>query len=401
MKKTLLLALLCCLFSLGFAGNIVSVNDARTVSVNFIKAVYPDMNVNASDFVLKYTELDENGEPVFYQFAIGEQGFILISANDAVEPILAYSVTNNFDKNVGRYAISIYRDWITSSKDKVDATALREWKKFLPTRSRGVIGQYISSEIKPLLTSQWNQAKYFNYLCPAQPDASQYQQASLDCDNHVPTGCVATAMAQVVYYYRYPEYGTGGIGYQPVHYDLDANNNPIDTFTYPWQVQNFNTLHEYDAMPSTLSFYTGEVAKLSWHLGISVQMMYGPNASSARSDDALTALKNYWGYDRTAQIISRSDFSTIAKWQDTIRNELARYQPIYYAGNTSDGDGHAFILDGFQVIHDVTSTPHYSDTIAHIDHIDTANHTYVDHIDTLPLRLTVNTSAPLKMFLLV
>lgn len=390
MKKTLLLALLCCLFSIGFAGNPVPVSDARTASVNFIKSIYPDMNVTASDFVLKHTEVDENGDPVFYQFAIGEQGFILVSANDAVEPILGYSVTNNFDKNLPIYAIAAYRDMITSSKDKVDEAALRAWGKLLPTRSREVIGQYISSEVKPLVTSQWNQGLYFNYLCPAQEDAWQNQNQSLDCDNHVPTGCVATAMSQVMFYYRYPEYGMGGIGYQPIHYDLDDNNNPIDTFVYPWQVQNFNTFHEFDAMPSTIDFYTGEVAKLIWHTGISVHMDYGPNSSGALSTDALTALKNNWGYNRTGQMIERADFTTIAKWQDTIRKELLQLHPVYYSARTNT-DGHAFVLDGFQVIHDITSTPHYSDTIAHISHIDTIPHeetvidsiVYTDPVDTV------------------
>lgn len=391
MKKTLLLALLCCLFSLGFAGNIVSVNDARTVSMNFIKSVYPDMNVSASDFVLKHTELDENGDPVFYQFSIGEQGFILISANDAVEPVLAYSVSNDFDKNLPIYAVTVYRDLITSSKDKVDETALRAWAKLLPTRSRDVIGQYISSEVKPLLTSQWNQGLYFNYLCPAQVDAEQYQYQTLDCDNHVPTGCVATAMSQVMFFYRFPEYGVGGVGYQPIHYELDDNSNPTDTFVYPWQVQNFNTLHEFDAMTSNLDFYTGEVARLIWHAGISVHMDYGPVSSGAQSADALTALKNNWGYNRTAQMIERADFTTIAKWQDTLRKELSQMHPIYYSARTNSNDGHAFVLDGFQVIHDVTSTPHYSDTIAHIDHIDTITNeeitidstVYTDPIDTV------------------
>ena len=152
MKKTFLLALLCCLFAIGFAGNPVPANDARTVSVNFIKSIYPDMNVTASDFVLQHTEMDENGEPLFYQFAIGEQGFILISANDAVEPVLAYSLSNNFDKNLPIYAVSAYRDMIAGSKDKVDEAALRSWKKLLPTNGCSTSPppkKYSSSSITP------------------------------------------------------------------------------------------------------------------------------------------------------------------------------------------------------------------------------------------------------------
>ena len=397
MKKTLLLALLCCLFSLGFAGNIVSVNDARTASVNFIKAVYPAMDVNASDIVLKHTELDENGDPVYYQFAIGEQGFILVSANDAVSPILAYSVTNNFDRNVPNYAVGVYRDEIIAAKNTVNVQARKAWDKLLSVaNTREVIGQFISDEVEPLVTSKWNQGKYFNYLCPAQPDAVQYQLQSLDCDNHVPTGCVATAMSQVMFYYRYPEYGVGGIGYQPVHYELDAENNPIDTITYPWQVQSFNTLHEFDAMPSTVDFYTGEVSKLIWHAGISVQMGYGPNSSGAQSADALTALKDYWKYNRSAQMYERSDFTT-SKWTDSLTKELKALHPIYYSGADADG-GHAFVLDGYQVMNDINRTPHYGDTIENIDHIDTiVTHEYdIDtttftHIDSVSHILEIDT----------
>lgn len=388
MKKTFLLALLCCLFTFGFAGNPVTVNDARTVSANFIKAVYPDMNITASDFVLKHTELDENGDAIYYQFAIGEQGFILVSANDAVDPILAYSVTNNFDKNIHVYAISVYKEEIKAAKNVVNQDALKVWDKLMnyePTRE--VIGQYISDEVKPFVTSEWNQGEYFNYLCPAQEDATQYQQ-NINCDNHVPAGCVATAMSQLMFYYRYPEYGVGGVGYQPVHYEYDNNNNPTDTFVYPWQIQSFNTPHEYDVMPDIVEHYTGEVAELMWHAGMSVRMDYGPTGSGAQSADALTALKDNWGYNRTAQFYSRTSYSNV-KWTDSLTTELRALRPIYYSGTDNQG-GHAFILDGYQTLNDINSTPHYGDTIANIDHIDT-NTTYTYDIDTIAHIVEIDT----------
>lgn len=397
MKKTFLLAILCCLFSIGFAGNVVPVNDARTASVNFIKSIYPDMNVSASDFVLKYTEVDENGDAVFYQFDIREQGFIIVSANDAVDPILAHSVNTKFNKDIHVYAFSVYKEEVKAAKNIVNPTALKAWDRLLSHRStRGeVIGQYISEEVKPFVTSEWNQGEYFNYLCPAQEDASQYQQ-NINCDNHVPAGCVATAMSQVMFYYRYPEYGTGGVGYTPIHYEYDADNNPTDTFYYPMQAQRFNTLHEYDVMPSDVDFYAGEIAKLMWHAGISVRMDYGPTGSGAQSAEALTSLKNYWGYNRTAQMYSRNDYSD-AKWKDTLLNELRALRPIYYSGTDAEG-GHAFVLDGFRVINDVERTTHYGDTIENIvvtdsnytytafEYIDSVQHLLYDslaHIDTI------------------
>ena len=388
MKKTFLLALLCCLFSLGFAGNVVPVNDARTASVNFIKAIYPEMNVTASDFVLKHTELDEDGDPVYYQFAIREQGFILVSANDAVDPILAYSVTNNFDRSLPIYTVSAYKEEIKAAKNTVNHTALKAWNKLVSTQPTRDNTQFISDEVKPFVTSEWNQGEFFNYLCPAQEDASQHQQG-INCDNHVPAGCVATAMTQLMFYYRYPEYGVGGEAYKPIHYEYDANNNPTDTFTYPWQIQNFNTLHEYDAMPNTVNHYTGEVAKIMWHAGLSVLMDYGPTGSGAQSADALTSLKNHWGYNRTAQFYSRSDYSNV-KWADTLTTELRKLRPIYYSGSNSEG-GHAFILDGYQIVYDVISTPHYGDTIANIDHVDTVI-TYTYDIDTIAHIVEIDTT---------
>lgn len=347
------------------------------------------MNVTASDFVLKYTELDENGDAVFYQFSIGEQGFIIVSANDAVDPILAYSVTNNFDKDIHVYAVSAYREEFKAAKNTVNPTALKAWNRLVnyqPTRE--VIGQYISDEVKPFVTSEWNQGEYFNYHCPAQWDATQYQQ-NINCDNHVPAGCVATAMTQVMYYYRYPEYGVGGVGYQPIHYEYDNNNNPTDTFVYPWQIQSFNTLHEYDVMPGNVDFYSGEIAKLMWHAGMSVRMDYGPTGSGAQSADALTALKDNWGYNRTAQFYSRNDYSN-AKWTDTLTKEIRALRPIYYSGTDADG-GHAFVLDGYQTLNDISSTPHYGDTIANIDHIDTVI-TYTYDIDTIAHVVEIDTT---------
>lgn len=359
MKKTFLLALLCCLVSLGFAGNVISVNDAKTVSKNFIKAAYPTMDVTASDFVLKHTELDENGEPVYYQFAINEHGFIVVSANDAVTPILAYSLTNNFNAKVQNYALSTYRQLIIDSKDVVNAQTAAAWNKLMTYEPRRE--QYITEEVKPFATSLWNQGKYFNYLCPAQEDASQYQH-NLDCDNHVPAGCVATAMTQIMYYYRFPEYGVGGISYVPIHIERDDENNPIDTFIYPRQTQSFAGLHDYNAMTDELTHYNGEVAKLMWHAGLSVMMDYGPTGSGAQSADALTVFKNNWKYNRTAQMYSRSDYSN-TKWADTLKRQLNLRRPIYYSGADAEG-GHAFVLDGYQVVYDDSV---YTNTMMHIN----------------------------------
>lgn len=372
MKKTLLSVLFCCLFVFAFADNVITVQEAKTVSKNFITAVSPTTAISESDFILKQTARDENDEPLYYVFGIRNGGFIIVSATDAATPVLAYSLENEFKAEVCSYFLDNYKADIASVKGTTNVQAVKEWeflRNYTPTRDSS--NYYIVSEVKPLLTSTWNQVTYYNNHCPAQADAIQ-NQINLDCDGHVPAGCVAADMGVIMHYYRYPEYGTGGVGYHPIHYVVNDNNEITDTITYPWQVQNFNVLHDYNLMPNSIDAYTGEVAKLLWHAGISVQMDYGPSGSGAQSADALTALKNNWGYERTAQMYSRGDYSNV-KWCDTVVNEINKMRPIYYSAANSEG-GHAFMFDGYQMRILVNTTTVYGDTIYTINHVDTIDH---------------------------
>lgn len=370
MKKTLLSVLFCCLFAFVFADNVVSVQEARTVSKNFITAVNPSANVSESDFVLKQIIRDENNEPMLYVFNIRDNGFIIVSASDAVSPIFAYSLENEFKAEVCSYAMNVYKTDVASAKGTTNAAAAAEWnyfKNYVPTRGQ----EYLVSEVKPLLSSTWNQVTYYNNHCPMQADAVQ-SQSNLDCDGHVPAGCVAADMSVIMHYYRHPESGIGGVSYNPTHYILNSDNEPVDTIFYPRQTQRFDGHYDYNSMPNSISAYTGEVAKLMWHAGISVLMDYGPDGSGAQSDYALTCMKNNWKYERTAQMYTRTDYSN-AKWTDTIKSEINAMRPIYYSANDGAG-GHAFMLDGYQAYNDVTTFVHYLDTLYALDHIDTIEH---------------------------
>lgn len=380
MKKTLLSVLFCCLFVFAFADNVITVQEAKTVSKNFITAVSPTTAISESDLILKQTVRDENNEPLYYVFDIREGGFIIVSATDAATPVLGYSLENKFDANACSYLLNCYKADIAQAKATNNVETVKEWE-FLRnyTRTRIDTTIYIDREVKPLLTSTWNQVTYYNNYCPAQADAIQ-NQINLDCDGHVPAGCVAADMAVIMHYYRYPEYGVGGVGYRPIHYEVNADNEITDTIVYPWQVQSFNVMHDYNYMPNSIDAYTGEVAKLMWHAGISVQMDYGPDGSGAQSADALTAMKNSWGYERTAQMYNRSDYSNV-RWCDSITKEIDMMRPIYYSASNSGG-GHAFMFDGYQMRKMVLTTPVYGDTIYTINHIDSTDHPEYNIIDS-------------------
>lgn len=379
MKKTLLSVLFCCLFVFAFADNVITVQEAKTVSKNFITAVSPATPISESDLFLKQTARGENDEPLYYVFGIREGGFIIVSATDAATPVLAYSLESEFVAEACSYMLESYKTDIAEAKAANNVEAVKEWeflRNYTPTRSDTT---YIEKEVKPLLSSAWNQVTYYNNYCPVQADAIQ-NQMNLDCDGHVPAGCVATDMSVIMHYYRYPEYGTGGVGYHPIHYVLNDNNEVVDTITYPWQVQSFNVKHDYNCMPNSINAYTGEVAKLMWHAGISVQMDYGPDGSGAQSAYAITVMKNNWGYNRTAQLYTRTDFSNV-KWCDSVTKEIDQMRPIYYSGSNSGG-GHAFMLDGYQMRKMVSTTVIYGDTIYTVDHVDSAAVSHINVIDS-------------------
>ena len=369
MKKTFLLAIFCFLFMAGFAGNVIPVQDAKTVSANYLTANLSGVSVSASDLVLRHTEVDENGEAVYYIFTVRGGGFVIAAATDAVNPVWGYSLSNEYDASMHNYLLGSYKQQIMAAKAMTDARAEREWnyyRNYEPTRWDTT---YMIKEASPLLTSMWNQTAYYNNHCPAHEGAIQNQYETSGCDNHVPAGCVAADMSVLMYYYRWPEYGVGGISYRPVHYEFNADNEPIDTIEYPRQTQSFAGLHDYNLMPDAIDTYTGEIAKLMWHAGLSVEMDYGPEGSGAQSANAMQAMKDNWRYNRAAQMINKTDYSN-AKWQDSIMNQIDLRQPVYYSANDGDG-GHAFMLDGYRVYEKVDMVIlQYTDT-AILNHYDT------------------------------
>ena len=174
-----------------------------------------------------------------------------------------------------------------------------------------------------LLISIWNQGAPYNYLCPADPTGP---------GGHVYAGCVATAMAQIMYYWRYPEHGTGSHGY---------TWNP-----YGYLFADFgNTTYKWDEMVNSINSQNFGMAQLQLQLGISADMMYSGSGSGAYSEDAAEALRNNFGYDQSLEIVYRDNYPYEA-WKTLLRSQIDLSQPMYYHGYGSGG--HAFNVDGYQ-----------------------------------------------------
>lgn len=255
-------------------------------------------------------------------------GFVVVSADDAVMPVLAYS--NTCDLNLDDAApgalfwLDLYQNEIQYVRDNnlaATESIVEEWNSL-----RGLKNSQTTVVVSPLLTAMWNQTKYYNQYSPIDRDApSGY-------DGRTPNGCVAVAMASILYYYRYPEHGRGS------HTNYHSN---YDDYYVNFAQQTYN----YEAMQDELSFYNNEVAKLIFHCATAVDMMYGPDGSGAYSEQVPDAVKQYFGYSNSCSFKRKHNYQE-SDWKQLLKQELDMSHPLYYSGYSQDG-GHAFVCDGY------------------------------------------------------
>ena len=282
-------------------------------------------------------------------------GFVVMAADDCVQPILGYSLTDNFDakdmpENL-RWWLQGYSDEIQSAIDnqmKATSETSNMWKDLAEGNSKA--GK-ATMAVAPLIQTKWNQNKYYNNLCPAVSDGP---------NGHAYTGCVATAMAQIMKYWSYPSTGIGSHSYTWNGQILNANfgattydwNNMADYYEYYFE----NGTDQYaNPLPEPSAEEIAAVATLMYHCGVSVDMIYGGNStggSAAPNAYVANALKTYFNFKNTAQHKQKSYNSTIYytddEWIAMLKADLDASRPIQYGGQDPNGNsGHAFVCDGY------------------------------------------------------
>lgn len=278
-----------------------------------------------------------------FLYATGQKGYVLLPADDAVRPILAYSTEATFPtENIPPHVQAL----IQSYSDIVEYARQRHlplhpsWEKVMSgtefrPKSRAGVG--------PLVTTTWGQNYPYNTLCP------------LDSAWTIPltcvTGCTATAMAQIMHYWRWPDIGWG----QHEYLWTDIYLHPLGTLS-----EQFDTVHyQWDLMPDALDTLSSEaeiyaVSRLMYDCGVAVNMHYSGSGSSARiwnetfpsSPSAGQALRTFFRYRPTLHHVSRSNY-TDSEWLDLMLSELDAGRPVLYAGWPTSGNGHAFVADGY------------------------------------------------------
>lgn len=252
-----------------------------------------------------------------------QEGFVIIANNDDVPAVVGYSQTpfTTFPP-----ALSWYLDAADKALKHIVATGQR--RTTIPPSSE------FPSKLDPLVKTHWDQGKPYNNLCPGGNGSSS---------RLYPTGCVATALSQVMKYYNYPMQGQGEHQYsfQPSSGDGRIIYANFGETHYDWN----NMLDDYSS-----TTYTDEqanaVATLMLHCGVAVDMSYTASGSGAFGQEACLALKTYFRYNKNARLYTR-DYYSAESWMKLIYHELNQYGPIYYDGVSDGGGGHAFVLDGY------------------------------------------------------
>lgn len=247
-----------------------------------------------------------------------DKAFVVVSSDTHFSPVLGYSDTS-FD---GDNLPANFRWWLAC----ITASMKNGYvSSYTPARSTSN-GTY-------LCTAEWGQEDPYNLQCP---------KSNGRWARSMYTGCVATAMSQIMYYYKYPAAGSGEdctytavVGKDTTTFTRSFNN------TYDWA----NMLDSYtNKSPSTEQKQA--VAALMFDAGTAVHMEYTSDGSGAFTNDAASAFVKNFGYDSlSVNYLTRLYYSD-EEWMDIIDNEISNRRPILYSGVDATSGGHAFVFDG-------------------------------------------------------
>jgi len=312
----------------------ITLKQAVKVANNFYYERYnSSMHLNYSDnFTDEVFSVKVHSVATFYYINFKETGWVAVSATTAAIPIIAYSNTGsynpgfepeNFKAWMSQYSSQLYD--IISNGNIPDKEVQEKWNYYLTDKSDQLSKYKMGRSVEPLVVSSWDQGLYYNEMCP--PDGG-------GPGGHCLTGCVPTCMGQIANYFRWPQTGIGSYSYDGgVYGTLSAN---FGESTYNW-----------NEMPASVNKNSLETAEILYHLGVSCDLVYGPNGSGMYNHKAAYSLRTYFKYSPETEYLYRD--STNLNWDSVIIAHLDKKIPMYYAGwSVPNINGHAFVCDGYQ-----------------------------------------------------
>lgn len=335
--KKLFTLFLCLIASFGALAQTVSREQAYTKALAFAQShgFAPSSPYNCQAAKRAPGVKAGNDESEYYVFNMGDanDGFVIVSGDERTPNVLGYSTTGYFESN------SIpdnMKAWLEGYAHQI---------QFIRTNNARIVSAKAQDTddktiIPEMMQTKWGQWWPYNDKSP-KIEGSQ-----------APTGCVATSMAQLLYYQyqQHPSAITKQLTQTIPDYTLQYNGNTytINGYAAGSSIDWDNILPKYDTL-SVGAFNDTQknaVANLISYCGTAVAMQYGPSSSGSDDGAIPQALINYFGFDKSVQYVMRDNYSH-DDWYDLIYNELKNHRVVAYSGNPICGNGHAFIIDGY------------------------------------------------------
>ena len=280
------------------------------------------------------------GTPAYYVFNIDNgKGFVIVSGDDRTNPILGYSDEGAFDAKRMPANMKAWLDGYAEQLQVLSTMDDKQAEKALSASRRAAVAT--RNSIAPLTTTKWDQATPYWNECP------QFMNSDDPADGYeLPyTGCVATSMSQIMYFYKQPAETLAEIP----SYQFTVAGNQMGVYSTVTMDALPVTSFDWDHMRETYTgaedeVYTSAVAHLMLYAGCSVKMQYGLSSSGAYTDDIPKGFK-YFGYG--SKLAFRNDYTQEA-WDNLVYSELAEGRPMIYNGTAGSGGGHSFVCDGYE-----------------------------------------------------
>lgn len=287
-------------------------------------------DVPASNLTLVWT--GGTNQPTFYAYNNIDGGFVIISAETAVDPVLGYSYTGSFRTD---NMPSNLKNWMSLVSDQIRIVRVSKISQSDEVRQMWQdVGMKTKAGSETVLnTALWDQGSPYCLKCPVIKGSYSL------------TGCVATAMAIILRYNKFPEHGVGTVGgYRTGSEGVQIPSVKIDEFSFDW-----------DDMPTSgpsksqdwTAHQKEQVSTLMFYCGASVRMDYTPGGSGTQSILVTPALIEHFGANASLVMESGSWYRPV-EWKKKISTSIANNHPVYYSAQDARGQGgHAFVLDGY------------------------------------------------------
>ena len=311
----------------------------KTQALRKAQEFMPGKNFQEVKSVLK-ARGDASGNAFYVFNADNNSGFVIVSGDDRTVPILGYSRTGSIDMEKIPENL---KWWLEGYAHQIEAlgTSVKPAQR---TKTRGVDSW---SAINPLIQTKWNQFYPYNKMCPDKNgyvlgDAG-FDTAHLMTDDqknyHCVTGCVATAMAQVMFFWRQSLSSCLAIPAYTTESNIWAMKDlPATSFEWDKMKETYNgneTDESADAV-AELMRYCGQAVEMDYNL-------YVNGGSSAGVSPYHMA--HYFGFGKNARDVMRYNYP-LAVWESMIYEEVSNGRPVLYSGASNSG-GHRFIVDGY------------------------------------------------------